>query len=272
MAKLRISLVLALAACGSSNSKPVDAPMTDSGTDAKVFLDAAPDAPPMADLSCVGMPFPTTAPATVDVSGTTETLNSSFMITPVAGATVDACPAASFTCPANGMGKRLATSTSDAMGNFTLSALPTGGAPLDAYLKASSSTQLTTYVYPAHPLAASLTMTPVLMLDAGQLAFIAGVAGVTVTPGTSTVVVLVLDCANHPIQGATVTVQQNGMDVGQQFTSSMSMGGTIVFNVPADTATGGTTVGATYMGMTFPTHPVTAFADGIVATVVRPGP
>jgi hypothetical protein len=272
MRKLVVSLVVALAACGSSNSKPADAHMADSGPDAKVFLDAAPDAPAMADLSCLGMPFPMTAPPTVDVAGSTNTLNSMFQPTPVAGATVDACPAASLTCPANGMGKRLATATSDAMGAFTLSALPTSNVPLDLYIKATATGDLTSFVYPPHPLAASLPTAPVLMLDVNQQAFIAGVANVTITPGDATVLVLVVDCASHPISGATAIVQQNGMDVGQPFTSGQAMGGTLVFNVPADTAASGTTIGASYMGMNFPTHPVTAFADGIVETVVRPGP
>jgi hypothetical protein len=269
MGKLRVSLVLALAACGSSNNNTADAPPKDAPVDTKVFLDAPPDAPSMYDFSCLGQAFPTTAPAAVDASGTAETLNSSFMLTPVTGATVDACPSASLTCPANGPNKRLAATTTDMNGNWAFTALPTAMVPLDLYVKAIKTGELTTYLYPAHPLAATLAMAPMLMLSSTQLGLVSSVAGVTLTPGDSTVVVLVLDCANMPItSGATVTVQQGGTDVGMQFSSAQAMGSTIVFNVPP----GATTIGASYNGMTFPTHPVNAFANGIVTTAIRPGP
>ena len=46
------------------------------------------------------------------------------------------------------------------------------------------------------------------------------------------VLAAVLDCAGMPINGATLKVQQNNADVGQQYSSPMAGGAFFVANVP----------------------------------------
>jgi len=279
MGKLYACLLLAtLAACGSDNgAKKPDAPNPDAAIDAKVFNDAPVDAPPNYDFSCLGSAAGSAADP-VTVSGTTETINSSFNgIMTVGGAQVDTCPSSSLTCPNGGTGARLDRVTSDATtGVFTTGNLTTGGTALDVYLKATATGYRLTYLYPPNPLTASIPPTnggaPVFMLTPGQFSGLQLISGVTATSGTGTLLVAVVDCQNNPIQGATVTVKQGGVDVGTQYTSSMLMGAVAVFNVPADTAAGGTVIGASYLSHTFPDHPVSSFADSDIATAIRPGP
>src|SRR5689334_14502090 len=96
MGKLNACLLLAtLAACGSDNTaKKPDAPNPDAAIDAKVFMDAPIDAPPMFDFSCTTTPAPTTADDPVTISGTATEISASGIMptfTMLSGATVDGC-------------------------------------------------------------------------------------------------------------------------------------------------------------------------------------
>jgi hypothetical protein len=267
-----------LAACGSDNEKKPDAKVVipDAPIDSKVFNDAPVDAPPNYDFSCLGSGAGTVA-SSVTVSGTTETINSGLNgLMPVGSVQVDTCPSSSLTCPTGGTGARLDRVTSDATaGTFTTGNLTTGGTALDAYLKATKTGYRTTYVYPPNPLAASIPSTnggaPVFMLTPGQFSLITGFAGITPTAGDGTLVIAVVDCQNNPVTGATITVKQGGTDVGMQVNNPMAMGAVLQFNVPADTAAGGTDIGVTYNTTTYPVHHITSFADSDVTTAVRPG-
>lgn len=267
MSAVRVMLVVGLAAC-HVNDQPVDGrPIPDAAPvrDAPSVppADSPLDAPPSVNLSCFGQAFPTTAPPTIDVAGLVEAPNAGSQVVPLGGVTVDACPASSLDC-----GARLATTTSDAMGNYAFTGLPTGGVPLDAYGRFAKSGELTSYAYPPHPFAASSMGEPVLMLDATQLSNLAG--GMPPAPGSASFLVVVIDCAGFPIPGATAALTRNGAPVGIPLDTHM--GTVFFFNVPPDSATGGITITAQYMGLTFPSRRVTAFTNGLVESLVRPGP
>jgi hypothetical protein len=263
MRALRGIAVVGLAAC-HVNDTPVDAPQVPDATgtrDAVMLGDTgAPDGPSTIDLTCFGQPFPTMAAPSVDVSGNVVAPDAAFNTVPVVGAQVEACLASSTSC------QPLGVTMTDSMGDFVFP-LPTAGMPLAAYVRVSQSPELTTYFYPPSPFAAAMAMAPMLMLEQSQLP---AIAGGPVTPGDATVVVDVVDCAGMPIPAATAIVQRGGGSIGSA--QPAYMGTTFVFDVPPDAVAGGTTIGATYMGLSFPAHPVTTFADGLVETLVRPGP
>src|SRR5262245_44579870 len=115
MGKLSACLVVALAACGSSKHNP-DAMIVvhDSPPDMKIFMDAPIDAPPVVDLACLGNTTYPSASANVTVSGSAQQVDVQGitpMITPLVGATVDACQG---TCATP-----LATSTTDMNGAYS---------------------------------------------------------------------------------------------------------------------------------------------------------
>ncbi|HEU0035733.1 MAG TPA: hypothetical protein VFQ53_34210 [Kofleriaceae bacterium] len=254
-------------ACGGGDggAKP-DAPPI-------VVPDAAPDAPPPPpdapeyDFSCMNNPAPTTAPATITVSGTANGIDlngTQPQINPLDGATVNACKG---NCTA---ANKLDTQTSDANGNFTTKALTTGGVPLDGYIRVTKTGYRTSNIFPPAPLVADTAGVPAVAFS--TTAFQAAVLflQVTQTAGNGDVTLFVTDCANTPIMGAQVTVKQGGTDVGQIIDAgSFGQGGGtfIVFDVPP----GDTEVSATYNGMTLRAHTVTTFGDQTTATQIRPG-
>ena len=287
MGKLSLSLfALGVAACGSDNKNTADAGKTFMDAPPKVFMDAPPkvfmDAAPVNyDFTCFGMTASATAPDPLALSGTAETLNGQ---TPTA--------VKSRIQIFNGTTSVYDMPTADD-GTFTAS-LVTGGHPISGYAIATDvdaqgqvknpPTNRSTYFYPPGPIAAATSVTvprvaPSLVATLGQL-------GITQNDtNNGFLIVPVVDCSNGaapvPINGATLTVKQNGADVGQaidigQFVTQLA-GVWLVANVPD----GDTTVGASYNNMTFPTHVVTAHkktSDGadqlgtITITSVRPGP
>jgi hypothetical protein len=280
MGKLSACLAIALAACGSSNSKPADAPpivVPDAAPDAKVFQDAPIDAPPVFDLACVGNSTYPAAAANVTISGTAYQVDVSGItpsMTPLAGAKVEACQG-------NCAGPNsLATATSDSSGGYSDGPIATGGTHLAVYLKITppmGSTDEPVLEYPGEDLTADFMGAPVFTLTPGALTALMTFAGCTVSAGNTILGVAVTDCSNTPITDSAnvmLSIKNNGSDVTGtttinlgQFTA-MAKGTYLVCNVPASTAL---SVGATYKGMTFLAHDVTSVANEITATQVRPG-
>ena len=280
MAKLpAVFSTFMLMACGSSNNSSIDAPLAidapGTGVDAKVFLDAPPDAPPVYDFSCVGTPAPTTATDPITISGVATEVGATGMtpatptFTPLVGATATACKANCF------MANNLANTVSTTGGAYTLTPVVTNGVALDGYVRMAKAGDRQTYVFPAYPFTKNTPNVPIVTFttDAlGQLFMSShqdaakGVIGLAVT-----------DCANTPIgEDVTISIKQGGADVVG--TSTLDLGtldpaakGTyLIFNVPA----GATVVGAVYMGastMPLASHTVVSFAAGTTATTVRPG-
>ncbi len=264
-----------LAACGGGDAKP-DAAII-------VLPDAPPDARPIDapagptyDFSCLGQPFPTAAPAAITAAGTVQELTMQGL------AAVDAATVATFEV---GTTAAVDSVTSAADGTFTTGSLATGGVPFDGYLHGAKADAMDpyrdTFVFPPAPLAADAPIVPVIMLRDGTFDLIATfAAGVNQNDAANgALMLLVTDCANMPMSGATPIVTQGGTAVGTVYAlanlNPMAVGLYFVYNVPA----GDTDVSASYMAMTFPAHRVIAFSNGgavtngaTTLTIVRPGP
>ena len=268
--------VMSFAACGGDggSAKP-DAPVIQ--LDAAV--DAAPDTPPLPDapsydLTCLNNTAPTTAAATVTISGTTQEVSSQGTtptIMGVSGATVKSCKG-------DCMGpNNLGQVTSGAMGAFTTAPIPTGGVPLDGYIDVTRSGDRRTLVYPPSPLIANQSGVPVLMFNTQTFAAL-NALGLLSPPQNDTtnglVGIIVTDCMNTPItSGVVVSATQNNAMVGNApldlgALDPQGAGTWLIANVPAGT----TTVNATYNGTTmFRAHAVNVIAGTTVTTGVRPG-
>lgn len=267
--------LLALAACGSDHAKP-DAQIIipDAAIDAKVWEDAP---PPSYDLSCYGGSAPTTAANPISIAGTTGTVGQGGQLTPVPNIPVDVFKTGTNT-PAG-------TDISDNSGAFMISNIVTGGVPLDGYLRATDLGAMriyrTSYLYPPSPITADLTGVPVTMISQQNFDFVRNIAQAQQDDANNgALLVLVVDCSMMPIAEATITVKQNGADVGTIFGLGallpQAAGTFFVFDVPD----GGTDIVATYNNMTFPMRTVAAHKKPpgpnsmgtLTTTAVRPGP
>ncbi len=268
-----IASIAFIAACGDDGgSASIDAPKI---VDAPKVIDAPPDAyvpdAPSYDFSCLNNAAPTTATATVTISGTAQEVSTSFALQPSAGVSIQACKGS----PCTGQNNIGTTGPTTTNGAYTSSVATTGGLPLDGYLVATKAAYRTNRIYPASPLTKNEAGVPVLMLSEAQIPLLGMLPGATTQmTGKSMFAVLLTDCATPPtaIPGATLVVQQNGATVGDApydlgTFSAMAEGLFLVTNVPA----GDTTVSATYNGMTFRAHVVGAIADQITTTQVKPG-
>jgi hypothetical protein len=164
----------------------------------------------------------------------------------------------------------LATAMTDASGNYSLS-VPTHGAPIDGYIKATKSGLVDTYVYPPTAMSADTSTATASMISTDNYSALTGIEGASSSKGM--IILVVLDKSLNPISGATVsTTPSSGKEAymnssGEPFSSSSTYtdGLAFVFNVPT---TGTVTVGANKAGSTFSTHAVTARAGKLTTTLV----
>src|SRR5258705_4509871 len=159
----------ALAACGSDSNGPTPG------------------------FECLGQALPTTAPALIAVSG--QVRQNAIAPNALRGAYVFAFRTGDTTT--------LAADTSDTPGAYSLS-ITTGGLPVNGYIRATDSAHITTYAYPAVPLAANATEN-ILMVTNAEFSFLAAAAGITPGPGDGFIGLVVTNCAGTPIAGPTVT-------------------------------------------------------------------
>jgi hypothetical protein len=267
--------LLALAACGSDSAKVdagiklIDAAMPDS----KVWNDAPPG--PDYDFTCFNGTPPTTAPANINVTGSTQSFSMSGS-DPVDAAVVDVFKNSDTTTS-------LANDTSDATGAFELMNIATGGTPIEGYIRASKAAFRTTYMYPPSAVNADLTGVPVIMFANAFFDAVAAQLGGQDDATSGVMLFAVTDCDNTMqtlIGDASVTVEQGGTMVGTMIGLGLvdpSLDGTyLVTNVPD----GETQIKATYDGMAFPVRTVRVYkkpmgqnAEGTLTfTAVRPGP
>ncbi len=228
-----------MAACGSDSSSPDSA------------------------FACLGAALPTTAPATITVSGQTKA--NALAPTALPGAVVLASRTGSDT---------LAADTSDTPGFYTLS-IATGGTPVDGFISVTKSGYLPTYAYPSRPLAANLANNNVLAINSMEFGFLGTAVGESHTAGNGFIGVVVKDCNGTPLAGATVQTSPAGADpVHYNFggapsstaTTTSADGVAYVFNVTA----GNVTVMATAGGHTLRQHVVNARANVITLTEIQP--
>jgi hypothetical protein len=270
---------LALAACGSESKQPdagiilVDSP----NPDAKVWNDAPPK---NYDLTCLNGTVPTTAPATISVSGTTQEFGTG------GGSELGGVAVSVF--KRSDQNASLATDTSDTatatLGEFQLTNIATGNAPIDGYIEAiaplvsNAVTHRTTYMFPPTVVDADLADVPVVMISNSTFQQFQIIEAQDDTVNGA-LVFLVTDCASMLIGEATATVEQGGQSEGTTVHLGAFMpqlaGIWVSLNVPH----GETQIKVSYNGMNFPTRNVFAFKKDAVTdpgtitfTAVRPGP
>jgi hypothetical protein len=216
---------------------------------------------PAPGFECLGAPIPTTAPATVTVSG--QIRQNALAPTALGSAIVLAFRV--------GATDTLAADTSNTPGFYSLS-ITTGGTPVNGYLRVTHSGFVDTYAYPSRPLLADLS-TNVLMPTSNELAFLGTAVGVTQAAGNGFIGVIVKDCNGTAIAGATVstnpagTVRYNsGSTPSSTATSTSADGIAYVFNVTA----GNVTVMANAGGNVLRQHIVNARADVVTLTEIQP--
>lgn len=225
-AALGVSLVALVAACGKSSTGPGNT----------------------GPYACDGQAFPTTATSTITVTGTVAEFGSSGVV----GARVDAFK--------TGTAGSIDSATTDAQGNFTLT-IPTGGVPLDGYIKASKTGYVDTYAYPSAPLPANASIT-LTVVTPSEFNLLAASMSVTPTAGDGALAIRPVDCTGAVVTGATVGTSPASTPY------SDGSGDFFEFNL----APGSVTVSASYQSHTFHSHPVVAFADAVTITIVAPGP
>jgi hypothetical protein len=216
---------------------------------------------PGAGFECLGAALPTTAPATINVTG--RITQNAVAPTALAGAEVVASTGTN----------TLAADTTDTPGSYAL-AIATGGTPVNGFLRVTKSGFIQTYAYPARPFAADSANNTVLAITSNELGLLGTLAGQSQTAGNGFVGVVVRNCAGTPLANATVQTTPAGTAVrynaagapSSTATSTAADGVAYVFNVPA----GDVTVMATANGHTLRQHVVNARADVITLTEIKP--
>ncbi len=282
MRNLPAVFFVALAACGGGSDTP---PPADSSPPQDTAPPPDTDPPPpdsqVLDLACMAnQTAPTTATATVTASGAANSLDITFggggvtpVFEPLDEAAVDSC-----VNDCVGGNDLLDSTSSSALPcgqegcAFMTGALGTNDVPLDAYLNVSKAGFRTSNIFPSEPLRADLMNIPALVLTPNAFGGAAAIAGVTQNDVANGALALaVTDCANTPVQGATLIVTQNDQAVGEVFDPSSfaaELAGTfIVFNVPE----GATTVNAMVNGTMFRARVIQSFAGETSGTQVTPG-
>ncbi|MEJ7603899.1 MAG: carboxypeptidase-like regulatory domain-containing protein [Kofleriaceae bacterium] len=259
----KISAILFIvAACGSDSSTKPDAPPVTP--DVAVVPDAAPDAfVRVPDLSCLGNTPPSNAPATVKLSGVASDINlTTRMPEPVKDADVGAYR--------NNM--KLTGATTDAQGAFTLTVDNPSTLPIEGHIRAAKDGHRSLRLYPATPITADLANAPLLLLSDDNFEFVRRyIAMKAQDAGNGTVGLLVLDCTNQPVEGATISVKQGDVELATPLrtweATALQAGTYLIFDVPP----GETTVTATYNGMAFLGHDIGVVMATTSTTAVRPG-
>lgn len=214
------------------------------------------------DFSCFGDTPPTSAADPLAVSGTLADLDT---LAPIAGAAAEARLVADSSL--------LDEDTTAADGSFALS-LATGGSPVDAFLAFAAGGYPTTRYFVSDPLAADATALAARAISASQLGLIYFFANVAQLPGTGTAVVVVVDCAGTPIEGASVALTPAptalrylaGSLPSPSATATDASGVALGLSAPA----GGCEVAASYGGRPLETHAFQVFAGGVSATPIHP--
>jgi hypothetical protein len=234
--------------------------------------DASPDPDsvtlPPGDFSCVDVAWPTTAPATLTLSG--KVIDSGSGIG-VGGATVDLLDANSGAVLASGSSDTAAAT----VGNYAID-LATGGTAPEVIRRARSFGRVDGYEVDPVPVSSALLARDQFIpsntpeMHDGYLT----IGGIVPDPAAGILTVYVTDCAGAPLAGATVDVEgaedltyltaAHQVDWSAGLTETSSDGGALAANVPA----GPVEVTVTLPGVTYRHRPAWSFA-GADVTVVR---
>lgn len=222
----------------------------------------APDAPP--PMEVMDAP-PSNVPSMITIKGkTTErglggTSNVAQVVIAVYKVTDEAMP--------------IAMTTSDAMGDFTLM-VPTGGAPLDGYVKATKASYLDLYLYPPTAWIADDMDAGINMMTPGNRDLLNSFASGNQMPNKGMVGIAVFDANGMPVSGATFTsapaagatkyMGGSGLpDANATMTSAEGVG--FLFNTEETVL-----VSANKAGMSFHAHTIKARPGTFTTTSVAP--
>src|SRR6266702_2746005 len=147
---------------------------------------------PDARFACLGQALPTTAPATIVITGQAADI--------VTQGPVSSAPVFAFR---TGDTTTLAADTTDTPGFYSLT-ISTSGTPVDGYVRVTASGHITTYAYPAQPIPRD-TLDNISMVTPAEFSLLAAAAGITPQLGKGFIGVLVKDCTGTAITGATVS-------------------------------------------------------------------
>jgi len=252
---MRTFLLLLLVACGDSTPAAPDA-TPDAAT---------PDAPPVDpryDLSCATVPWPTTAPDPITLSGTVGDF-STALGTGVAGALVESIRPSDDTV--------VGSATTDAMARYTLT-LATGGQAIERYTRITRDGQVTSYEYPPFALFRDFQGIYLWTMPPAGRDSMAAMAQVTLDPTKGIVGIEIADCIGLSIAGATVTSPSGTVvyndDRGfpdPSLTATSVSGQVMIWNVDP----GPIDVDITYGG-TFRQRTIKSFADSFVWSTRHP--
>lgn len=248
MRTLLVALLIVGVGCGDDGAAVVDGSTDDAGA-----VDG-----PGSDALLVD------APATITVSGQAASIGISGAVAE-AGVTIEAFLTSDETTA-------IATTTTDASGNYALE-LPTAGGAVDGFLKATKATFKTTYLYPPYPLTSNFSLASVIMVTPTTYDLLSTVAQGNQQPGNALVALIVTDGAT-PVAGATVTsspapsvVRYNSNDFpSSTATSTADDGIAYLFNVPV----GAITVSGEKTGLALQSHGLKAWPDELTTTLIVP--
>lgn len=241
--------------------------------DARPLPDAtpAPDAAPAA-LTCAGEALPTTvlSPPVV-ISGQVQSVATISGPEPLA---VSANIRAFYI-----EDDELLVTTNSQVGNgsntFSLTDPSSSSEPLAAYVKATAPGHIDTYLYAPYNIYEDFTNAIFLMFGEDLYGLVSLVAGVTQVEGNGVIMVIVADCDEEPVGGATISLSPSIGDIrygdanalpSSSLTSTGAQGIAFIFNVPP----GDYVVDAERDGVSLREHPVAAFADSATTTIVVP--
>jgi hypothetical protein len=172
-----------------------------------VPIDATPDAPPtpQGPFACHNQMPPSTAPATINITGTVAT---DFNPTGSTGPVPDAMVAVFL--PGD-LTTQIASARSGPEGTFTIP-LPTGGFSHPIVITVTASPYLTTYYYPAVAVFADLVDLRLEMFTATSAKDFMGLMGVdSLNLNLSAFAISVYDCNGNHLANATVSTSPSAM-------------------------------------------------------------
>lgn len=231
----------------------------------------SPDAGP-ASLACAGEALPTTvANPPITISGSVQSIANISGAVPLGiSANISALQQAddALIVAVNSV----ATTGSN---TFSIVDPESSDTPLAAYVKATATGHIDTYLYPPYDIFENFTNAQFLMFGVDLWGLVPLVAGVTQTDGNGAIMIIVSDCDEAAVESATVSIQP---DVGEirygdssglpssSLSSTQGMGIAFIFDVPP----GQYTIDAQRGGVSFREHGVKSFADSATTTILAP--
>lgn len=218
-------------------------------------------ADPTGAFACLGQPDPTIAPATVTIAGNTIDEVDGMPVTGVA-----------VTGYFQDVSEMVFMGSSGSGGSFSES-VSTGMIPRNAHVVATETGYETTDMYPGAPIAGDVNLL-VPMFSQADLTSLQTASMQTLDPSKAQGIVLVFDCNQKPLAGATVTVDppagaiiygmQNAPALGQTETDDSGL--VFVLNLTPGTITVTASVGDTKL----PTRTTSAGSGEVLVAFTQP--